>query len=372
MRLMRFVGGFLEELQLTLTPSRVDQRNQGIMLSNWRVGQTLNALVSDRMPNGALILKVGSQTFVTSLDIPIQPGSQIKLEVQQIVPRLVLRLIDSDKVLGSSRTPDTLVNSAVFDVGKQSLSYLNRLLKNLEVNFPGLASSSGLSASGTRALLANSMLMPGGINADTVQQAFTLSGIFTEALWLSNRPVQGARSSKTVLMILRQRIITALESGNLSPSERSALARLFNGVESAITSIAHQQIASLPQDNDKLKWMATLPLQQGDDLRDIDVEIERQPRKQESDSPPWKLRLSFNLKALGPVNVLIEMINGRLRIHFNVDEAVNTRMNESLPVLENQLIALGLQLDNLSSNPLDPISSEVVETPEGSRLDISI
>jgi len=257
MRLMRFIGGFLEELQLTLTPSRVDQRNQGIMLSNWRVGQTLNALVSDRMPNGALILKVGSQTFVTSLDIPIQPGSQVKLEVQQIVPRLVLRLIDSDKVLGSSRTPDTLVNSAVFDVGKQSLSYLNRLLKNLEVNFPGLASSSGLSASGTRALLANSMLMPGGINADTVQQAFTLSGIFTEALWLSNRPVQGARSSKTVLMILRQRIITALESGNLSPSERSALARLFNGVESAITSIAHQQIASLPQDNDKLKWMAS-------------------------------------------------------------------------------------------------------------------
>jgi len=66
------------------------------------------------------------------------------------------------------------------------------------------------------------------------------------------------------------------------------------------------------------------------------------------------------------------MINGRLRIHFNVVEAVNTRMNESLPVLENQLIALGLQLDNLSSNPLDPISSEVVETPEGSRLDISI
>jgi hypothetical protein len=103
----------LEELQLTLTPSRVDQRNHGIMLSNWRVGQTLNALVSDRMPSGGLLLKIGSQSFITSLDVPIQPGSRIKLEIQQIVPRLVLRLIDSDKVLGSSRTADSLINGAL-------------------------------------------------------------------------------------------------------------------------------------------------------------------------------------------------------------------------------------------------------------------
>ena len=58
------------------------------MLTNWRVGQTLNALVSDRMPNGDLLLVVGRNSFVTSRDIPVQPGATLQLEVQQIEPKL--------------------------------------------------------------------------------------------------------------------------------------------------------------------------------------------------------------------------------------------------------------------------------------------
>jgi hypothetical protein len=289
------------------------------MLSNWRVGQTLNALVSDRMPSGGLLLKIGSQSFITSLDVPIQPGSRIKLEIQQIVPKLVLRLIDSDKVLGSSRTADSLINRALFNDGKGGLSNLNLLLKSLEAKFPSLSSSYGLSTSAIRGLLVNNFLVPGSVNASTVQAAFTLSGIFTEALWLSSRPGQGAQSSKTVLMILRQRITSALELGNLSSTERSALTRLFSSVESAIASIAYQQIASIPQDDEKLKWTATLPLQQEEDLCEIDVDIERQSPRKDGGSPQWKLRLSLELQALGPVVVLIEMINDRLRIDFSVE-----------------------------------------------------
>ena len=362
----------MEELQLTLTPSRVDQRHHGIMLSNWRVGQTLNALVSDRMPSGGLLLKIGSQSFITSLDVPIQPGSRIKLEIQQIVPKLVLRLIDSDKVLGSSRTADSLINRALFNDGKGGLSNLNLLLKSLEAKFPSLSSSYGLSTSAIRGLLVNNFLVPGSVNASTVQAAFTLSGIFTEALWLSSRPGQGAQSSKTVLMILRQRITSALELGNLSSTERSALTRLFSSVESAIASIAYQQIASIPQDDEKLKWTATLPLQQEEDLCEIDVDIERQSPRKDGGSPQWKLRLSLELQALGPVVVLIEMINDRLRIDFSVGESVNARIKEALPTLRNQLIKAGLQLDNLSSKAFEPVSDDVAKMSGSSRLDISI
>ena len=85
----------MEELQLVLTPSRVDQRNQGIMLANWRVGQTINALVRDRLPSGSLILTVGGHSFVSSTDIPVQPGDKIALEVKQIEPTLLFRLTSS-------------------------------------------------------------------------------------------------------------------------------------------------------------------------------------------------------------------------------------------------------------------------------------
>ena len=362
----------MEELQLTLTPSRVDQRNHGIMLSNWRVGQTLNALVSDRMPSGGLLLKIGSQSFVTSLDVPIQPGSRINLEIQQTVPTLILRLIDSDKVLRSSRTADSLINGTLFDDGKKGIGNLTRLLRSLDSKFPSLSSRYDLSASAFRGLLASNLLLPRSLSASTVQAAFALSGIFTEVLWLSSRPSQGAQSSKTVLMILRQRIISALDSGNLSSSERSALSHLFGSVESAIQSIAHQQIASIPQDDEKLKWTATLPMQQGEDVCEIDVEIERQSRKKEDESPQWKLRLSLELKALGPVIVLIEMINDRLRIDFSVDESVDARMKEALPLLRNQLIISGLEVDNLSSKVFKSLSDDIAKVSGSSRLDISI
>jgi hypothetical protein len=304
--------------------------------------------------------------------VPIQPGSRIKLEIQQIVPKLVLRLIDSDKVLGSSRTADSLINRALFNDGKGGLNNLNLLLKSLEAKFPSLSSSYGLSTSAIRGLLVNNFLVPGSVNASTVQAAFTLSGIFTEALWLSSRPGQGAQSSKTVLMILRQRITSALELGNLSSTERSALTRLFSSVESAIASIAYQQIASIPQEDEKLKWTATLPLQQEEDLCEIDVDIERQSPRKDGGSPQWKLRLSLELQALGPVIVLIEMINDRLRIDFSVEESVNARMKEALPVLRNQLITAGLQLDNLSSKAFDSVSNDVAKMSGSSRLDISI
>ena len=75
-----FLKNYMEELQLTLTPSRVDQRNFGVMLSNWRVGQVLNALVVERMPSGDVLLNVGGREFATPLDLPLQAGSRLQLE----------------------------------------------------------------------------------------------------------------------------------------------------------------------------------------------------------------------------------------------------------------------------------------------------
>ena len=79
-------------------------------------------------------------------------------------------------------------------------------------------------------------------------------------------------------MVLRQRIASALESSSLSSADRLALNRLINSIDSSITSITHQQIASLPQESGRSKWLATLPLQLGEQICEIDVDIERRPR----------------------------------------------------------------------------------------------
>ena len=357
----------MEELQLTLTPSRVDQRNHGIMLANWRVGQMINALVSERMPSGMLLLRVGAQSFVTSRDIPVQPGSRIQLEVQQIEPRLVLRLINLSSSAGEYKAPDIFVNGTPLNSSKSQEGSFSHLFKSLGIKLQG----SSFSASEMKALLASNFLTPGAIKPSAVQTAVMLSGIFTEALWLSSKPFLGAQSTKTTLMILRQRIASALESSNLSSAERLTLARLIGSVDSSISSITHQQILSLPQESGGSKWLATLPLQLGDEVCEIDAEIERRPRQGSDDDVEWKFIFSLTLEKLGPLTVSIKFVKGRLRIDIGVTALMSERMTESLPVLRDRLLASDLDLEHLSSRALEPNSDEVSGSTRVS-LDISV
>jgi hypothetical protein len=75
---------FLEELQLALTTARTDQRNFGLWINNWQIGQTLNALVTGQRPTGELVLRVGGQQITATADIPIQQGASLMLEVKQL------------------------------------------------------------------------------------------------------------------------------------------------------------------------------------------------------------------------------------------------------------------------------------------------
>ena len=357
----------MEELQLTLTPSRVDQRNQGIMLANWRVGQMINALVSERMPSGGLLLTIGTQSFVTSRDVPVQPGARVQLEVQQIEPRLVLRLINAPSSVGANHAPEIFVTGTPPSAAQLQANTFNNLFKSLGMSLK----ISSLDAPEIKALLANNFLTPGSINANSLQTAMVLSGIFTEALWLSSRPLLGAQSTKTILMVLRQRIASALESSGLSSDERSALVRLINSLDVSITSITHQQIASLPQESGRSKWLATLPLQLGEHICEIDVEIERRPRQESDDTTEWKFKFSLTLDTLGPVTVLVEMQKGRIRVDFTVSSLVHGSLNDSLPILRNRLIASGLELDQLSSS-ISRSNSDEENQARRAGLNISI
>ncbi|MEM6484761.1 MAG: flagellar hook-length control protein FliK [Pseudomonadota bacterium] len=94
----------MEELQLALTTSRTDQRNFGLWINNWQVGQALNALVADRLPSGDLLLRIDGRTLTARSDIAAQPGARLQLEVKQLEPLPTLRVLTS---LSNAATPGT-------------------------------------------------------------------------------------------------------------------------------------------------------------------------------------------------------------------------------------------------------------------------
>ena len=339
----------LEELQLTLTPSRLDQRNHGIMLANWRIGQTINALVSDRMPNGGVLLTVGGQSFVTARDIPVQPGARVMLEVQQLEPKLVLRLLPTP--ISSLNDTNNRVSSAGGVQGHHSTGQgLAQLMAALAAAPSSSFGVAQLNLQDSSRLLASNFLNAGNLTADGVRAAFILSGIFTEALWSSNRSTQAARSTKTTLLVIRESIASAMYRGGLTVEERTALSRLLGSIDSLIGSITNQQISSIPQDGAPPRWVSSLPLQWGEKLIEIEIDIQHQPGAKDEEPTRWQLSLRFELDALGAISVVIGMINNRLTIEIlSSDEKSTEFFVESMPTLKTQLVMAGLEVSRISA-----------------------
>lgn len=364
-------GRNLEELQLTLTPSRVDQRNQGIMLANWRIGQTINALVSDRMPSGNLLLTVGGHSFVTTRDIPVQPGGRVMLEVQQLEPKLVLRLLSTTPSSSNQVGNSAVMSGGLLDVRESSGQGFERLIVTLARSLSSSSGQSHLNFQEWIRLLSQNFLNSNNVSADGVRASFLLSGIFTETLWYSNRSAQAARSTKTSLLTIRSNIASAMQQKGLTAEERSALSRLLANIDELIGSVTRHQISSISQDPTSPKWVTSLPLQFGEKVIEVEVEIEKRGRQKGDNSAEWSVILSLTLEGLGSITFLIEMQNSRLRINVRVNESSSEALNASLPMLRSRLIASGLEVDDLSCTISERKLHDANETAKAS-LNISV
>jgi hypothetical protein len=362
----------LEELQLILTPSRVDQRKHGVMSNNWRVGQTISALVSERMPNGSAILTLGGHKFATSLDLPVQPGSLVRLEVKQVEPRFILKVLDAaSSALPSREVGSPGASSPVF-IGDRThhhgVSQLYTLLKDKSL---AKLINGSFERSELLAMLSRNSLTSTTINANTFRLSFLLSGIFTESLWRASRSDLAVRSTKTMLLTLRERLTNMLTSTNLNSNDVTSLQRFLSGINDALASTTNKQLASIAQDNGQLKWVTSIPLELGDNVEELDVEVEHQREQVDTNLSPWQLKFSLTLNALGHVAVSVTSLGGRCSIELSVDPKVEGQVSEAMPKLKSQLIMSGLQVDALNTK-VKEVESTHLNDNMASSLDISV
>lgn len=359
----------MEELQLTLTPSRVDQRNFGVMLSNWRVGQVLNALVVDRMPSGNVLLNVGGREFVTPLDLPVQAGSRLQLEVQQVQPQVTL------KVLTSARegTPSQLTQPTT-QVSQQSLlssstafsvdakpSPLSSLLVALatpsaQPALRALISQAPALASLISALFSQS-LQATALSGGAIAAAVGRSGLFNEANLAMDRSGRASSSSKTQLAQL-QKLIGELPTTNLNAEARASLSTLSDLTNAALANLTQQQLISMPQDTGSQRWCFGIPLAYEGSLVDLDMVIERDEKNGESSSAEalWRVDLSLSLPEIGPIRVLVTMRGREVSVIFNSDSSqVRGLVDASFGQLKERMILNDFRVTSITAQAMTEV-----------------
>ena len=356
----------MEELQLTLTPARVDQRNFGLMLSNWRVGQVINALVVDRMPSGGMLLSAGGREFVTPMDLPVQPGNRLQLEVQKIAPQLVLKAFLPDAIAGSGNSQSALLSNPLVSADTR-VANTATLLSTIAASPPLRAFISqspaltALFASLTGQALPSSLLSSGSL-----AQAVAQSGLLTEANLAAGRDARAKGSAKTQLTQI-QRILGEMTTAGLQPESRGSLSSLSELTNAALANLGQQQLTSIPQDGGSQRWVFSLPLELSAGFTDLSMTVERDASGAQgsSEDQEWRVQLQLELPSAGPIKAVVTMKGSDISIALQSQSAsVREVLEQTFSDLRNRLIISDFRVKRLVAEPV-MVSPPPLDPPSG-------
>lgn len=355
----------MEELQISLTPARVEQKNFGLWLRTPQVGQVLNAVVADRLPSGEMILKVGAERVTASTDIPLQPGARLLLEVKQVQPSITFRL------LSHAAPPNVATAEALSEAnrthrqisatpsGRAGIPQLLALLGGLQ---SGALSATGIDRTMVRQLQAHVLSAPQLTNPEALMRAVLTNGTFHEKLLASGHPELmriAASDLKGQLLKMMVKVSSARnEEGEQSADKGAgieALALLKSTLDKNLQAVSQNQLGSLPAEDNQLsqQWLFDIPFRLGDSVHSLDLELSKDEAsagpQDEADGTTWRAKLNLDLPGLGATEITLKLVANQLSLHVVSTQRSTLEMFlQAKPGLNAGLESRGLELHRLS------------------------
>ncbi len=371
----------MEDMQLALTAARVDQKNFGLWLKNWQVGQMLNALVTAQRPGGDLVLRVAGQQITARADIPVQQGTQLLLEVKQLQPQVVLRIVaQSAQEAGRSQaapvaSPTAAASGGLLRLlsaegapGARNLADVAATLRALKTALPA---GSGNPA---QRLLASLPGLADLLSASGLRRAVLSSGTFLEATLAQAAasgggvPQSAEADVKAQLMRVLAQVNAALQrtAGDAPAGARNALlADAQRDLELVLAGVTLNQLQSQPGETAGPRgWIADVPFVLGEHVGNMRVRVDRDGTgygsDEESAGPRWRVELELDLPELGPLLLTTQLQAERVSVELAAGES---RTRDLLAARSDELVAA------LGSVGLDVPSLQVVAWSQRSATD---
>jgi len=345
----------LEELQLALTTARVDQRNFGLWINNWQLGQTLNALVTNQLPTGELVLRVGGQQITATADIPIQQGARLQLEVAQLQPIPTLRVLNPVASPAAANVGGTLQLMPGNASGIASPP-LASVAQTLQTSLGGAALPPIVADS--LGQLLKQVSRPGQLTQPAaLATAVRDSGIFLESelkASLNGRPpsVEGDFKAGLFRSLAKVEAALARISALAMPaSDAEALMDLKRELESGLGRVTLHQLNSQPADAPASRhWQLEIPVQVAGSIHSVQIEIDRDDAKgadQDTDAQEdrWRVKLQLEPRGLGALEISMQLRGDSLTLNIAAHRAeIRHLIDDSMPALVATLESRGIAL----------------------------
>lgn len=351
----------MEELQLALTAARVEQKNFGLWLKSWQVGQVLQALVTDKYPSGQLVLRVAGQQITATADIPVQKGATLTLEVSRLEPTPTLKIINTPIASGAQASRlsgelQLLLPQLLPQQGRVLDPFLTLFNPSQSANILALL---GLKNVDLQRLLKQVQKAEQLVDPKLLKMAVEKSGLFLESQLqqlISTGGLLPPGDLKAELLRLLNRVNRRLkEQGQVSSDDAGVLAleELKKELEGAITRITlHQLAVSHPEESKQQQWCFDIPIRFKDTMASLSLSICRdsESRGQSPDQQNWKATLSTTLPKLGLVEAELFLRGQKVSVViFSEQTKIANLINDQIDRLRTGLESRGLDVSVLIS-----------------------
>lgn len=402
------------EIQKSSAPlvTSFDPRNLSRLLSQLQSGYTLDAVVTAKLAENSFILKLsGGQLLRAQTLNVLEPGQILKLEVvkagtvpelkimapapavappeQQAVTQALRQFLPKQQslieVTASLRQIATLTTGKSDVVSAAVHEMLGALLSKDELmSTDGL--KRGLSNSGLflEAKLAN--LLP-NLQGDLKGRLLTLA----DTLQKNQPPLHTAPPGiETAQPLADQTVLPKTPAHQNIPSNADALhpakeqtsdpaavkissnsslaevtdKTLLTQTEGAIARIVLDQLASLPQNNDKQNvWQIEIPFTNGPYTDSVKLKINREGKSnkpsQAGDQTNWSVMLELNPPGLGTLHSRINLVGETIDTYFWSDQPTITALvREHLDLLSSRYAQAGLAVGQLNALEGTPVQAK--------------
>jgi len=320
-------------------------------LQSWRIGQQMRVTALSHTEAGRATLLFGDRALTARTDQPIRRGEKLTVEVSELDPEPVLRVI-ARHAQTAPQTPPNMLNTALRSLMPRQSS-LGSALAALAALSGQLNDLSPELRKQVETLLQR--LPTSGDLRDPVQlrQLIRDSGLFLEARVVTGGEAFAGMFSedlKAQLIRLRASLDAASAKakgepaasqekpppGTTSPLQRAgmppaaqprvtfasaltllagegneALWRLVDGAVSRL--VLHQSLTVEQQLQGEPRWLLELPVRTESGIDTIPMQIHGPPRDQEAGGANgWTVELSLDLPNLGPLQIHVGLIAERL------------------------------------------------------------
>jgi Flagellar hook-length control protein FliK len=367
--------------QITIT----DSKSLSKALSQLQPGNSLNAVVAEKLTETSFILKLADgQLLRAQTPNVLELGQALKLEIVKAGAVPELKIVLPQQVM---QPEQVVVQQALrqFLPKQQSLADFAVALRQMATMTEGKtrAVSTAIHEVLGAILSKNELTTPEG-----VKQGINNSGVFLEAK-LANRltpqgdlkghlltlvdalqKVQDNQAKIETPLTTPNNVTEAIPTKTLPNNLVGSIDKdntLLNKTEGAIARIVVDQLASLPQnENQQNIWQIEIPFTHGQQTDTAKLKINRESKdNQPSDKANWSVVLELNPARMGTIHSKISLVDDRIDTYFWSDQQNLTALvREHLDLLANRYTEAGLSVGQLNAldGPASPTNSPALPT----------